>query len=202
MGRRISLTRPSVSSWKRAAVWIGLVVLVALVAMLAQPILLIIGGIVIAAMLDGGTRLLGRALPIPRGFRLAIVIVAIIGFFYWMVMLTGSQLAQQAAALGGVLETQINNIGDRIQRAGFAVSAEDIKSIGSQIISSVGRVTAAVNLLCRNNGQYGDDAPVLGVFIAIEPRLYERGVGWDAALDQSASIFTAPWRKSDIRCAG
>ena len=173
---------------KRAAVWIGLVVLVALVAMLAQPILLIIGGIVIAAMLDGGTRLLGRALPIPRGFRLAIVIAAIIAFFYWMVALTGSQLAQQAAALGGVLETQINNIGDRIQRAGFAISAEDIKSIGSQIISSVGRVTAAVTSFVGTMANMVMML-VLGVFIAIEPRLYERGVGWMLPLTEREHFY-------------
>ena len=173
---------------KRAAVWIGLVVLVALVAMLAQPILLIIGGIVIAAMLDGGTRLLGRVLPIPRGFRLAIVIAAIIAFFYWMVALTGSQLAQQAAALGGVLETQINNIGDRIQRAGFAISAEDIKSIGSQIISSVGRVTAAVTSFVGTMANMVMML-VLGVFIAIEPRLYERGVGWMLPLTEREHFY-------------
>ena len=58
---------------KRAAIWIGLVALVALVWLLAQPLLLIIGGVVVAAMLDGGTRLLGRVLPIPRAWRLLLV---------------------------------------------------------------------------------------------------------------------------------
>jgi predicted PurR-regulated permease PerM len=58
---------------KRAGVWIGLVVLVALIWLLAQPLLLIVGGVVFAAMLDGGTRLLGRVLPISRVWRLLIV---------------------------------------------------------------------------------------------------------------------------------
>lgn len=173
---------------KRAAIWIGLAVLVAVVAMLAQPILLIIGGIVFAAMLDGGTRLLGRVLPIARGFRLAIVIFAIIGFFYWMVMLTGSQLAQQAAALGGILETQINNIGDRVQKAGFAVSAEDLKSFGSQILSSVGRVTEAVTSFVGTMANMVMMI-VLGIFIAIEPRLYERGVAWMLPLAEREHFY-------------
>ena len=49
---------------KRAAVWIGSALLVAAVIFLAQPLLLIVGGLVFAVMLDGGTRLLGRWLPI------------------------------------------------------------------------------------------------------------------------------------------
>jgi signal peptidase I len=43
------------------------------VIVLAQPIMLIIGGMVFAVILDGGTRLLGRVLPIGRAWRLAIV---------------------------------------------------------------------------------------------------------------------------------
>jgi len=43
------------------------------VVVLAQPIMLIIGGLVFAVILDGGVRLLGRVLPIGRGWRLAIV---------------------------------------------------------------------------------------------------------------------------------
>ena len=67
---------------KKASVWIGIAALVVALVWLAQPILLIIGGLVLAAMLDGGTRLLGRILPIPRGFRLGIVVLCVFGFLY------------------------------------------------------------------------------------------------------------------------
>jgi predicted PurR-regulated permease PerM len=96
---------------KRAAVWIGLASLVGLAILLVQPILLIIGGLVLAAMLDGGARLLGRALPLPRGIRLAIVVVAVIGFLYWTISLTGSQLADQAMTLQSTVQSQIDRIG-------------------------------------------------------------------------------------------
>ena len=46
----------------RAGVWIGLAVAVALLALLAQPLMLIMGALVFATMLDGGTRLLGLSL--------------------------------------------------------------------------------------------------------------------------------------------
>ena len=52
---------------KRAAVWIGLAAGLALIVYLAQPLLIIFGGMVFAAMIDGGVRLLGRVLPIGRG---------------------------------------------------------------------------------------------------------------------------------------
>jgi predicted PurR-regulated permease PerM len=173
---------------KRATVWISLIVLVALTALLAQPILLIIGGMVFAAMLDGGARLLGRILPIPRGFRLAIVILASVGFMYWTVTLTGSQLAAQAAGLQTILESQINRIGVMAQDAGFAISANDFKNIGSQILSSVGRVTAAVTSVV---GTVTNMVMllVLGVFIAAEPRLYERGIAWMLPLKERNHFY-------------
>jgi putative permease len=65
---------------KRAAVWIGMAALVALVVVLADPLLVIFGGMVFAAMIDGGARLLGRVLPIPRGWRVAIIILMGVGF--------------------------------------------------------------------------------------------------------------------------
>jgi hypothetical protein len=54
---------------KRAFVWISMAALFALTVFLAQPLLVIFGGMVFAAMVDGGARLLERVLPIRRGSR-------------------------------------------------------------------------------------------------------------------------------------
>src|SRR3546814_16277930 len=67
--------------------------------LLAQPILLILGALVITSMLDGGPRLLGRILPIGRGWRLTVIILALFCFLVWTVWLTGSQLSAQASAM-------------------------------------------------------------------------------------------------------
>src|SRR4051794_8544534 len=67
----------------KAGVWLGLAVAIAVAALLAQPLLLIIGGLVFASMLDGGARLLGRVLPIGRGWRLLIVCLGGISFLVW-----------------------------------------------------------------------------------------------------------------------
>jgi predicted PurR-regulated permease PerM len=173
---------------KRAAVWIGMATLVIALVWLAQPIMLIIGGLVLAAMFDGGARLLGRVLPIPRGFRLTIVVLAVFGLIYWTFVFTGSELAAQAASLQVIVGTQIENIGNRIQAAGFNISAEDVKGFGSQILNSVGRVTAAVTSVV---GTLTNMAMmlVLAIFIAAEPRMYERGVAWMLPLAERENFY-------------
>jgi predicted PurR-regulated permease PerM len=183
------LTDPLIrTELKKATVWIGLASLVVALVWLAQPILLIIGGLVLAAMFDGGARLLGRVLPIPRGFRLTIVILAVFGFIYWTFAFTGSELAAQAATLQSVIEAQVESIGNRIGDAGFNISAEDVKGFGSQILNSVGRVTAAVSSVV---GTVTNMAMmlVLAIFIAAEPRMYERGVAWMLPLAEREHFY-------------
>jgi hypothetical protein len=173
---------------KRAAVWIGMTAFVVGLVWLAQPLLLIMGGLVLAAMFDGGARLLGRVLPIPRGIRLTIVVLAVFGFMYWTFVFTGSELAAQAASLQAIVETQIESIGNRIAAAGFNISAEDVKSFGTQILNSVGRVTEAVSSVV---GTVTNMAMmlVLAIFIAAEPRMYERGVAWMLPLAEREHFY-------------
>jgi len=94
----------------RAAVWMGLAVAIALAVVLAQPLLLIIGGLVFAAILDGGTRLLGRVLPIARAWRLAIICLLALGFLVWTAYFAGLQLVAQAESLQIIIEVQVNRL--------------------------------------------------------------------------------------------
>jgi predicted PurR-regulated permease PerM len=162
---------------KRASVWIGLFVLVALVWLLAQPLLLIVGGIVFAAMLDGGTRLLGRVLPIGRRWRLLIVALGVVAFLVWIVVLAGTQLAQQFETMRAIIEQQTVAISAWAAQLGILQHPEQFTEIGKQVLGSLGRVTSAVTSM------FGAIASVvmivvIGVFLAIEPRLYERGIAW------------------------
>ena len=182
---------------KRAAVWIGMTAFVVGLVWLAQPLLLIMGGLVLAAMFDGGARLLGRVLPIPRGIRLTIVVLAVFGFMYWTFVFTGSELAAQAASLQAIVETQIETIGNRIAAAGFNISAEDVKSFGTQILNSVGRVTAAVSSVV---GTVTNMAMmlVLAIFIAAEPRMYERGVAWMLPLAEREHFYVTAAKMGSV----
>ena len=161
---------------RRAAVWIGMALFVVGCIVLAQPIMLIIGGMVFAVILDGGTRLLGRVLPIGRGWRLAIVTLAGFAFIGWSFYYAGTTLIAQAEALKAVITTQADRIMDSVQQWGLMPEG-NMSGVGAQLLGGVGRLTTALSTA------FGAVSSiimilVLGIFIAIEPRLYDRGVAW------------------------
>ena len=61
-------------------------------------------------MLDGGTRLLGRVLPIGRGWRLTIVTLAAVGFVVWTFYYAGTELVAQTERLKETISGQIDRI--------------------------------------------------------------------------------------------
>ena len=161
---------------QRAAVWAGVALAVAGVIVLAEPLLLIIGGLIFSVILDGGTRLLGRVLPIPRPYRLLIVILLGLGFVAWVVWYAGTTLAAQAEALRLVVQVQFARLMELLASLGLMPEG-GMRSFGSQVVGSVGRLTTAIG------SALGAVASmimiiVIGIFIAAEPHLYDRGVAW------------------------
>ena len=173
---------------KKVAVWIGAITLAAGIIFLAQPILLIIGALVLAAMLDGGTRLLARILPWPRAILLTIVILSVTASMVWAIIYAGSALVVQAISLKSTLISQVQQLAIMADEAGLAIETIDIEQIGRQIFSSVGRVTAAVSSVM---GWLASVAIilVLAIFIAAEPRMYERGVAWMLPLSERKQFY-------------
>src|SRR3569832_2246830 len=111
---------------KRATVWFGIGGAIALVVLLIQPLLIIFGGLVVAGMFDGGVRLLGRVLPIRRGARLAIVVVAAIAFVLGTFYLTGVQIAAQFEQLQATLIAQANRLTEWAAHLGILPGRADI----------------------------------------------------------------------------
>ncbi|MES2444824.1 MAG: AI-2E family transporter [Pseudomonadota bacterium] len=162
---------------RKASVWFGVAAAIALLVLLVQPLLIIFGGLVFASMLDGGVRLLGRVLPLPRGLRLLIVVLLVIAFVAGVFYLTGIQIAQQAGELRTTLEVQANRVGAFLTSLGLMPGRSDLAGMAQQALGSVGRLTSAVGTVL------GAGASLLmvvtiGLFVAIEPRLYERGLQW------------------------
>ncbi len=173
---------------QRASIWFGIAIGIALVVLLAHPLLLILGALVITSMLDGGTRLLGRVLPIGRGWRLGIVVLALFLFLGWTVWLTGSQLSAQAAAMQQIIESQFERILAFASAQGFTTAATDLQSLVTQVWGSIGKVTAAVTTAVGAIGSLFMML-VLAIFIAVEPRLYERGVAWMLPMARRANFY-------------
>lgn len=167
---------------KRAAIWIGLIVAVLLIWQLAQPLLLIMGGVVFAAMLDGGTRLLGRVLPIARGWRLLIVTLGVAAFLAWVVIFAGTELFAQAETLRITVQDQIVRIADWARTQGLTNASFSPTEITKEIAGSLGRLTSAVSSALGALTSI-TMIMVIGLFLAIEPRNYERGMAWMLPLD-------------------
>jgi predicted PurR-regulated permease PerM len=173
---------------KRASVWVGLVLAVLAVIVLAQPLLLIFAGVVLAAMLDGGARLLGRVLPIGRGWRLAIVTLAGVGFVVWTFAFAGMELAAEAARLRVVITAQVGRILEWGNQMGLVQGGLDVQQLSGQLMGTLGRLGSAVS------SALGGIASavmilVIGIFIAIEPRLYQRGVAWMLPLEHRERFY-------------
>lgn len=167
---------------KRAIVWLGLAAAMALVVLLIQPLLIIFAGLVLAAMLDGGVRLLGKVLPIGRGWRLLIVVICVIAFILGVFYLTGVQIAAQAEQLRTTLEAQGNRLAEWAAEMGLLPGKSDIAGLARQALGSIGRVTSFVGTAIGAISSLFVIL-VIGLFVAMEPNIYNRGLQWMVPLD-------------------
>jgi len=179
---------------KRVSVWLGAILLVAAVIILAQPLLLILAGIVFAAMLDGGTRLLGRVLPVARGLRLAIVSLFAVAFIVGTFWFAGVQLAGEAQAFRELITAQVQRLMDLAASYGVSPGNVQVDQFAQQAMSGLGRITSALSSALGALTSLVMII-VIGIFVAMEPRLYERGFAWmlpvsarDAAYRTMAAI--------------
>jgi predicted PurR-regulated permease PerM len=172
---------------KRAGVWLGLAATMALVVILIQPILIILAGLVFASMLDGGARLLGRVLKIPRGWRLLIVVVLTIGFIGLTAYKTGAGIVIQFQQLQTTLAFQADRVSHWATEQGILPGADDLKSLAQQAVGSVGKLTSWVGTALGALTTLFM-IMVIGLFVAIEPRIYDRGLQWMVPSDHRAEF--------------
>ncbi|GAA4024574.1 AI-2E family transporter [Sphingomonas swuensis] len=192
---------------QRAWVWIGSLLFVAALVVLAQPLLLIVGGLVFAVLLDGGTRLLGRVLPIGRGKRLLIVTLAAFGFLYWVLTFAGAEFAAQfgqlqstieqqivrlfawASSLGLVPPTDATTISELVKAYGLSVADGVTGGSGiATVLGSIGRITGVVGALLGIVTS-AFLIIVIGIFFAVEPKVYDRGFAWMLPMRHRADYY-------------
>jgi predicted PurR-regulated permease PerM len=171
----------------KAAVWFGMALAIVGVIVLAQPLLLIVGGMIFAVFLDGGVRLLGRVIPGPRGWRLLLVVLLAFGFLGWVFWYAGTNIAAQAEALRLVVTAQFNRVMVFAGTLGLVPKGQP-PTLGAELLGSVGRLTSAVG------SAVGAVASVIamiviGIFLAAEPRLYDRGIAWMLPLRHRSGFY-------------
>ena len=171
----------------KAAVWLGMTLLIVGVIVLAQPLLLIIGGAIFAVLLDGGVRVLGRFLPIPRGWRLLLVLLIGFGFLGWVFWFAGTTIAAQFEDLRQVVTAQFNRLMLFASSLGLVPKGPP-QNLGAELLGSVGRLTSAVGSVL--GGVTSVIAMlVIGMFLAAEPRIYDRGIAWMLPLRARAGFY-------------
>src|SRR5690349_2755936 len=171
----------------KAAVWFGMALAIVGVIVLGQPLLLIVGGAIFAVFLDGGVRLLGHFLPIPRGWRLLIVLLLGFGFIGWVLYFAGTTVGAQFEALRDVVEGQFQRLMNFAASMGLMPKGQPT-DLGSQLLGGVGRLTSAVGSVI---GAVASVIAmiVIGIFLASEPRLYDRGIAWMLPLRARAGFY-------------
>lgn len=171
----------------RALVWVAVIGLAVLAVYLAQTLLVIFGALVFAAMIDGGVRLLGRVLPIGRGWRVAIVLLAGTLFTAWLVRFAGSQIAEQASEFPQLVTEQLGRLVAFAREQGLSIGQGDLENLATSLFSGVGSVTRAIG------GVFGGLTTlvlivIIGIYLAVDPRPYERGLSWMVPEDQRAKM--------------
>ncbi|HZH06555.1 MAG TPA: AI-2E family transporter [Lautropia sp.] len=173
---------------ERAAIWIAAVGLFVLAVYISYSLLIVFGAMVFAAMIDGGARLLGKVLPVWRGVRVAIVCLVALAFFAWLTYFAGVRLSQEAAVLPELVERQVSTALMWAEAQGFDINQARLQNYASQLMSGVGMLTQAVG------GLVGGFTTlililIIGIYVAAEPRLYERGVAWMFPRGQRGSLY-------------
>jgi predicted PurR-regulated permease PerM len=173
----------------KAIIWVSVVLSVVLIYVLAQPLLLIIGGLVFASMLDGGARLIGRILPIPRGWRVALIAVLALAFLLGVFSYAGLTLVSEFQQLKGLVMSQFQRIEGWANQFGIVPKGgPDFGSLGRQLMGSLGQLTSAVGVALGSVSSIAMIV-VLGLFFAAEPKIYERGLAWLIPADMREGFF-------------
>lgn len=161
----------------RAFIWAVTIGAVALTVYLSSALLALFGAMVFAAMIDGGARLLGRFVPIGRGWRVGIVLILTLLFIAWLGWFAGSTISQEAAQFPAIIERQLAALSAWARGLGLDVSFEQVRAQASNLSGGMGTVTRALGGILGGLTTSLLIA-IIGIYVALEPQLYERGVAW------------------------
>ena len=96
-------------------------------------------------------RLLGRWLPIGRGWRLLLVLLLGFGFLGWVGWFAGTTIAAQFETLRLVVTAQFHRLMEFVGSLGLMPEGQ-AGNLGSQLLGSVGRLTSALGSVLGGRG--------------------------------------------------
>jgi len=163
-----------------ATIWIGTAAIALLAWKLAPMLMLIIGGLVVAAALQGAEHQLARVWRAPMQLRMAVVIILLIAALTAFVLFASYQVAEQFAQLRITLTEQLTRLGEFARGNGIDLGETARNPMGAvqhQFADSAGSFRETVGSFL---GAIGSMVFMLmiGIYVAIDPRIYERGIEW------------------------
>ena len=172
----------------RAFAWTVVVGLTLLLVYIARPLLVVFGALVFAAMIDGGSRLIGKVLPIKRGWRVALVLLLALLFFAWLFYFAGTTVSEEATQFPALIQQQLNTLLAWAQSQGIDISAQQLERYAGSVGSGISSVTSALT------GLAGGVTTallilIIGIYVAVDPQLYERGMAWLVPRKQRGALY-------------
>jgi len=116
-----------------------------------------------------------------------IVLILGFGFIGWVFWFAGTTIGAQFEALRLVVTGQFHRVLELAASIGL-VAPGRVPSIGTELMGSVGRLTSAVGSVI---GAVASVIAmiVIGIFLASEPRLYDRGIAWMLPVRARAGFY-------------
>jgi len=156
----------------RALVQISVFVILLLLAWkLSHILLLMFGAIIVATILRGSAKGLTVWVGVPRRWSLLAAGLLLLALVVAAVLILGTQIATQLSQLGGRLTENLDGIKARLEEYGLLEHFKDTSVLGAL----AGNVTSFGSAFL---GAIADTALVVvaGIYIAMDPHLYRRGM--------------------------
>ncbi len=167
------------TTFETALIWITCAAAVWLAWQLAEALLLIFAGLVVAAGLRSAESLVGRVVKIPHAARLTIIVVVLFGLIIGFLAFAGVALAAQAQQLSATVDLQLARLTEMARGLGLNIEPGHslLARVQSLLDGHFDRVAAFVGSAIGGLGALLF-ALVFGIYVAADPRLYERGLEW------------------------
>jgi predicted PurR-regulated permease PerM len=98
------------------------------------------------------------------------------GFIGWVIWFAGTTIGAQFEALREVVTAQFNRVVAFVASLGL-MPKNAAPDVGTQLLGGIGRLTSAVGSVIGGVASV-IAMIVIGIFLASEPRLYDRGIAW------------------------
>lgn len=161
---------------RKVIIFVAIVGLAFVLAKLSHVLVMVFGGVVLAAVLLTLTGLLRRVLPLPHGVALAIVLVLLIGGLATLLAMFGAQAASELATLVETMPAAAQSFQDWVDTTRLGpIIHEQVEALRGNVSRLMG--TAGAMAMSLTSGMLELFLVLVGgIYMAAQPQLYRKGL--------------------------